>query len=107
MPRFDQDKKIFMVEKYNELQSSLRVIEAWKEEFPHIKPPIPGTILINVKKFHNHGSVDELPRTRRKKNAAKETAKNELIDLIDENPTIQSGKQLRRSVCLMGVPKAL
>ncbi len=57
MPKFDQDNKIFMVEKYHELQSSLRVIEASKEEFPDIKPPITANILINVKKFHNHGSV--------------------------------------------------
>ncbi len=107
MPRFDQDNKIFMVEKYHELQSSLRVIEAWKEEFPDIKPPIPATILINVKKFHNHGSFDELPRTRRKKNAAKQKTKNELIDLIDENPRISIRKAASAVGLYYGVRKAL
>jgi hypothetical protein len=78
-----------MVEKYHELQSSLKVIEAWIEEFPLLNSPSPSTILRNV---HNHGSVDELPRTRLKINATKEKAKNELKDLIDENPTISIRK---------------
>ena len=51
MPRHDEDKRVFMVEKYHEFKSSLKVIEAWKQKFPDIKPPTPMCILFQVKKL--------------------------------------------------------
>lgn len=51
-----------MVEKYHEFKSSLKVIEAWKQEFRNSKPPIAKNILHQVKKFKEHGSIEELPR---------------------------------------------
>ena len=38
MSRLDNKKRIFMVEKYHELKSSLLVIESWKQEYPNDNP---------------------------------------------------------------------
>ena len=68
-----------MVEKYHEFQSSLKVIEPWKKEYPEEKPPTATTILYQVKKFHKLGSILELPRFRIKINREMEAAKNTLM----------------------------
>ena len=38
-------KRIFMVENYQELKSSLQVIDSWKQEYPNDKPPTEATVL--------------------------------------------------------------
>jgi signal recognition particle receptor subunit beta len=99
MSRHDEEKRIYMVEKYHKLKSSIKVIAAWKEDFPEIAPPQASTILLNVKKFHNHGSIKELPRIRTKINAEREAAKNQLIDLIYKNPNLS----IRMAAKLVGM----
>ena len=88
-----------MVEKYHEFQSSLKVIEAWKKEYPEEKPPTATTILYQVKKFHKLGSILELPRFRIKINREMEAAKNTLIDLINAYPRLS----LRRAASAVGI----
>ena len=60
-----------MVEKYHEFKSSLKVIEAWKQQFPNIKSPKAKNVLLQVKKFKTYGSIAELQRTQSKINAKK------------------------------------
>ena len=91
MPRHDKDKRVFMIEKYHEFKSSLKVIEAWKQD----KPPTPMCILFQVKKFKTHGSIMNLPRPNTKISAKRTAAKNMLIDLIHSNPTISIRKAAR------------
>ena len=92
MPRHDKDKRVFMIEKYHEFKSSLKVIEAWKQEYPDDKPPTPMCILFQVKKFKTHGSIKNLPRPNAKINAKRDTAQNMLIDLMHSNHTISIRK---------------
>lgn len=99
MSRHPQKKRVFMVEKYHEFQSSLKVIEAWKKEYPEEKPPTATTILYQVKKFHKLGSILELPRFRIKINREMEAAKNTLIDLINAYPRLS----LRRAASAVGI----
>ena len=95
MSRHDKENRVFMVEKYHEFKSSLKVIEAWTKEFPNNKPPTAQTILRQVEKFNKYGSIAELPRPQRKINAKREEAKNKLIDLIHANPTLS----VRKAAC--------
>ena len=67
MSRHTKDKRIFMVEKYNQFKSSLKVIESWKQNFPNINPPAVGTILNQVRKFHKNSSIKDLARISTKK----------------------------------------
>ncbi len=72
MSRHVKEKRIFMVEKFHQFQSSLKVIDAWKQEFPDEKPPTAKTILYQVKKFKIYGSIAELPRVYISKQSQKE-----------------------------------
>ena len=76
MSRHVKEKRIFMVEKFHQFQSSLKVIDAWKQEFPDEKPPTAKTILYQVKKFKIYGSIAELPRVHLKTKPEREEAKN-------------------------------
>ena len=78
MSRHVKEKRIFMVEKFQQFQSSLKVIDAWKQEFPDEKPPTAKTILYQVKKFKIYGSIAELPRVYISKQSQKE--KNRKIE---------------------------
>jgi hypothetical protein len=88
-----------MVENYHAFGSSLQVIDEWKRKFPNLKPPTAQTILNNVKKFKKNGSIHELPRPNRKINPMMEKAKNDITDLISENPKLS----IRKLSCATGI----
>ena len=77
MSRHDNTKRIFMVEKYHELKSSLQVIESWKKEYQNDKPPTADPVLYNVKKFHQNGRMNELARPHTKISKKNWKTKNE------------------------------
>ena len=79
-------KRIFMVTKYHQLSSSLKVQKACMWNYPSENLPTHRTILSNVKKFQKTCSIHNLPHVVTKVNLRVELAKNHLTDLIEEFP---------------------
>ena len=90
--RFDNKKRVFMLKKYHQLRSSLKVQQASIKEFPLEKPPRAATILDNVKKIEETGSVHNLPHVVAKVNKKRELAKIQLTNLIKEFPKLSLRK---------------
>jgi hypothetical protein len=90
--RYTKEKRVFMVTKYHRFQSSLKVQQAWDKKYPGEKSPTARTILANVKKFKETGSIQDLPHIFTKVNEQRESAKKQLIDLIHEFPKLSVRK---------------
>jgi hypothetical protein len=97
--RYPKEKRVFMVTKYHRLSSSLKVQQAWTKKYPGENPPSHNTILANVKKFKETGSIQDLPHIVNKVNTQRELAKKELTDLIHRLPKLS----IRKAACAVGM----
>ena len=95
----DKTKRTFLMKKYYELGSFRSVQKAWRTKFMNERAPCVNTIKYTVQRFEKSGSVTSSTPTHAKPSHKKEEAKNQLKDLVSNNPSLS----IRKATAITGI----
>ena len=89
---YTKDERVFMVKKFSELKSPIKVQRAWRAHFRTKTAPDAHVIKYNVSKLQYTGSVMHTPRRVRVRGKKVNNAKIHLKRLVSAKPTYSTRK---------------
>ena len=89
---YDLQQRIFFVKSYNEKKITMAVQRAFKVKYQVKVTPSRTSILGAVKNFKKTGNVTFVDPRKGIKSAKRVEAKNQLVPILEENPSISSRK---------------
>ena len=88
MIKYDLEKQIFLVERFNQLQNICLVKRVWRTKYKNIQAPFSKNILCTVSRFKKTGSVLPNQNRRRDLSQKRKVAKNIAENLVSKFPKL-------------------
>ena len=79
-------QRIFVIEKINEYGNANRVREDWRAEYVDVNPPHRDTIYHLRNRFHETGTVADLPRSGRPRSVRTQEVADEVAAAVTQSP---------------------